>query len=79
MVLRDSMDNLVEALKQLPEVRLRLLDLAWQATGDDGSLDADQLLLMSKELDEAVDEARAYANATRKAVSCLMSFRHSTH
>lgn len=72
------MDNLVEAFRQLPEVRLRLIDLAWQVTKDNGSLDADQILQRSKELDEAIDEARAYANATRKAVSCLMSFRRST-
>lgn len=72
------MDNLVEAFKQLPEVRLRLIDLAWQVTKENGSLDADQLLLKSKELDEAVDEAKAYANATRKAVSCLMSLVRSS-
>lgn len=72
------MNNLVEALKQLPEVRLRLIDLAWQVTKDNGSLDAEQLLFMGKELEEAIDEARAYVNATRKAVSCLMSFRHSS-
>jgi len=65
------MDNLVEALKQVPEVRLRLIDLAWQVTKDDGSIDADHLLSMSKELEEATHEARAYAEATRKAVSCL--------
>lgn len=79
MSAKEVTESLIEAMKQLPEVRLRLIDLAWQTTKDDGSLDADQLLLMSKELDEAIDEARAYANATRKAVSCLMSFRHSTH
>jgi len=67
------MDNLVNALKQLPEVRLRLIDLAWQVTKDDGSIDAERLLQMSKELEEATHEARAYAEATRKAVWCLRS------
>jgi len=71
------MDNLIEALKQVPEVRLRLIDLAWQVVKDDGSLDADQLLMMAKELQEATDEARAYAESTRKAVSCLKSMGRS--
>ncbi len=71
------MDNLIEALKQVPEVRLRLIDLAWQVAKDDGSIDNDRLLMMTKELQEATDEARAYAESTRKAVSCLKSMGRS--
>ena len=71
------MDNLVEALKQLPEVRLRLIELAWQVFRDDGGIDDDRLLMMGMELQEATDEARAYAESTRKAVSCLKSMGRS--
>jgi len=66
------MDNLVNALKRIPEVRLRLIDLAWQVARDDGSIDMDRLLLNVKETDEAIDEARAYAETTGKASRCLM-------
>jgi len=70
-------DNLIEALKQLPGVRLRLIDLAWEVAQDDGSIDVEQLLFKGKELEEATCEAKAYAYATRKAVSCLMSLGRS--
>lgn len=70
-------DNLIEALRQLPGVRLQLIDLAWEVARDDGSIDAEQLLFRGKELEEATCEARAYAEATRKAVSCLMSLGQS--
>lgn len=66
------MDNLVNVLKQLPEVELRLIDLAWQVAKDDGSIDMEQVLQKAKEVDDAVAEAKAYADSTRKAVSCLM-------
>lgn len=71
------MDNLVEALKQLPEVRLHLIDLAWQVARDDGTIDMEQLLQQVKEVDDAVAEAKAYADSTRKAVLCLMRLVHS--
>jgi len=70
-------DSLIEALRQLPGVRLRLIDLAWEVARDDGSIDAEQLLFRSRELEEATCEAKAYAEATRKAVSCLMSLGRS--
>lgn len=66
------MDNLVNALKRIPEVRLRLIDLAWEVARDDGSIDMDRLLQKVKEIDEAIAEARAYAETTRKASQCLM-------
>ncbi len=69
--------NLIEALKQLPEVRLRLIELAWEVARDDGTIDAEQLLSRGEELEEAACEAKAYADATRKAVSCLMSLGRS--
>jgi hypothetical protein len=65
--------NLISALKTVPEVRLRLIDLAWQAAGDDGTVDLKRLALRAKELEEAVAEAKDYAQATREAIECLIA------
>lgn len=71
------MDNLIDALKELPEVRLRLIDLARQVAREDGSIDVERAMFLGKELEEAVNEARAYAESTRKAVWCLMNMGRS--
>jgi len=69
--------DLTNALKAVPEFRLRLIELAWQVTGDDGSLDLKGLAFRGKELEEAVAEAKAYAQATREAVQCLIEMVRS--
>jgi len=69
--------DLISALKAVPEFRLRLIELAWEVTGDDGSLDLKGLAFRAKELEEAVDEAKAYARATREAVECLIAMVRS--
>jgi len=71
------MDSIIEALKQVPEVRLQIIKLAWKVTGEDGSLDVDQMLFHSKELEVAVSEAAAYSSATREAVRCLREMARS--
>ncbi len=68
--------DLVEVLKDLPEVRLCLITLAWELTGDDGDLDMDKLTFRIKEVKEAVDEAEAYQRATKEAVRWLRSLVH---
>ena len=72
-------EQIVEILRQLPEVRLRVLDLAWMVTRDDGSVDREKLLFHARELEEAFQEARAYAEATRESVRCLKSIPRSDH
>ena len=69
--------ELIRALKTVPEFRLRLIELAWEVVGDDGSLDPERLTFRSKELKEAIDEAQAYAQAAREAVQCLREMGHS--
>ncbi|MBA7599116.1 hypothetical protein ES703_06143 [subsurface metagenome] len=71
------MDGIIEALKQVPEVRLRIIKLAWQVTGEDGSMDAGQMLFHIKELEESVSEAQAYSSATREAARCLREMDRS--
>jgi len=69
--------DLIRVLKEVPECRLRLIELAWEAVGDDGSIDPEKLGFRRKELEEAIAEAEAYAQATRGAVQCLTSMDHS--
>lgn len=63
--------NLVEILKEIPEHRPRLIELAWKLVGDDGEIDPGRLAFYSKEIGEAIGEAEAYREATREAVRCL--------
>jgi len=69
--------DLISALKTVPEFRLRLIELAWQVAGDDGSLDLEKLAFCAKEVEEAVAEAKACAQATREAIECLMAMVRS--
>ena len=64
--------ELVAALRSLPEVRLRLITLAWKVVQADGGLDADAIGLHMKELEEAISEAKAYSHATQELVACLI-------
>ena len=69
--------DLIQALRKVPYCRLRLIELAWEVVGDDGSPDPEKLTFHSKELKEAIDEAEAYVQATREAVQCLREMGHS--
>jgi hypothetical protein len=69
--------NVIEALKQVPETRLRLIDLAWQVFREDGSLNVERAAFFGKELEEATAEAQTYSRATREAVRCLREMGRS--
>ena len=69
--------ELTRVLKEVPEFRLRLVGLAWEVVGDDGSPDPEKLTFRGKELKEAIDEAEAYSQATREAVRCLREMGRS--
>ena len=69
--------DMVEALRPLPQVRLRLIELAWKIVREDGSPDPDRLAFHHKELVEAIAEAEAYEKATKGAVLCLRRMGHS--
>ncbi len=70
------MYNIIDSLKKVPEVHLRLVDLTWQLAEEDGTLDVKRLSFHIRELGEAIDEAKAYSAATRKAVWQLKSIVH---
>ena len=69
--------DLIRVLKEVPECRLRLIELAWETVGDDGTPDPEKLGFRRKELEEALAEAEAHAKATREAVQCLNSMDRS--
>jgi len=71
--------DLIRILKGVPETRLRIIDLAWNVTDDDGAIDPDKVAFHYKEIKEATDEAQAYSEATKEAVECLRELvRYST-
>jgi len=69
-----SQEELIEILRQVPEKRLKIFELAWEVVGEDGNLDLDKVAFYSKELDQAISEAKAYSVETAEAVQCLKSF-----
>ena len=64
--------DLVKILENLPECRLRLIDLVWKVTRN-GSIDRSLVAFHSREIAEAIAEAKAYRQATGEAVKCLQS------
>ena len=74
------MDNIkfTRVLKRVPETNLRLITLARDAVKDDGTLNVEKLTFHMAELQTAIKEAQAYAESTRKAVSCLVKLNRSS-
>jgi len=70
-------NNIIEALKSVPEIRLRIIDLAWKLVGDDGSISPEKTAFYRQELEEAITEAEAYMQATREAVCHLREIPRS--
>ena len=70
--------GLISVLQSVPECKLRLIALASEVTRDDGSLDADKITFLAKELKEAVDEAKEYARNTQELVICLVQLARSS-
>jgi len=70
-------EDVIRILKDVPECRLRLIQLANEVTGDDGAIDRLKVGYCVKELEEATKEAEAYVKATREAVQCLIRMARS--
>ena len=71
-----SQAELVDLLKSLPAVHLELLDLTWQLTREDGSLDPQKISFHYTEMEKAIAEAESYSRATREMVQCLTRLLH---
>lgn len=68
-----SQERLLELIRGLPEVRLELLDLAWDLHGEDGKPDPQKIAFHYTELEKAIGEAETYTRATREMVGCLIN------
>ena len=64
-------DDLIRALKGVPEFHPRLIQLAWELVLEDGTINHEKVAFYSQELEEAIAEAKDYSQATKEAVRCL--------
>ena len=65
------MSDIVEILKSVPEVNLKIIPLTWELLDENGRIDIKQASYNSKEVDAALEEAESYARTTESAVSHL--------
>jgi hypothetical protein len=71
--------DLVNALKKVPERRLRIIGLAWKIVDSGGRADPQLLSFYARELEEAISEAEAYARAAKEIVCHLREMVRSEH
>jgi len=64
-------EKLIHVLEELPETRLRLIELCPRLLGEDGEIDPKKVAFCSQELEEATKEAEEYSRQTKEAVRCL--------
>ena len=65
------MSDIVEILKSVPEVNLKIIPLTWELLDENGRIDIKKASYSSKEVDAALEEAESYARTTESAVSHL--------
>ena len=65
------MSDIVEILKSVPEVNLKIISLTWELLDENGGIDIKKASYNSKEVDAALEEAESYARTTESAVSHL--------
>ena len=65
------MGDIVEILKSVPEVNLKIIPLTWELLDENGRIDIKKASYNSKEVDAALEEAESYARTTESAVSYL--------
>lgn len=65
------MDSIIQALKRVPPTELQIFALVRESTDENGDLDLEKLTFRMAELKTAIEEAHAYAESTRKAISWL--------
>ena len=58
-------DDLIRALEMVPEKHLRLMELAWELCPD-GVFRPERAMAYAAEIEEAVQEAEAYIQATEQ-------------
>jgi len=69
--------DLSRILKEVPETRLRILELCHKVIGKTGDVDPEKVAFYSEELLEATKEAEQYSKDTHEAVRCLRELARS--
>lgn len=68
---KETIERIVKAVRKVREKHLLIIDIANEATKEDGELDYDLLADRQRDVNLAVAEARAYSRATEQAVNSL--------
>jgi len=67
----NDIDRVVNALRKVPEKRLLIIDIANEVATENGEIDYDKLIDRQREVNLAVAEAKAYSQATQRAIKAL--------
>ncbi|MDD5700470.1 MAG: hypothetical protein PHU23_00345 [Dehalococcoidales bacterium] len=69
--------ELVVSLREVPETRLVLIELAWQIYQEVGSFDPAKVAMYHKEIEAAGSESAEYARKTQEMLLCLKELARS--
>ena len=67
------MTDIAEILKDVPEVKLKIIPLTWELIGEDGHIDTEKASFRVIEVDDALKEAEGYAALVERAVARLIN------
>lgn len=67
----DDIEKVVRALKTVPEKKLLIIEIANDVVTEKGDLDYDKLIDKQREVNLAIAEAKAYSQATQRAIRAL--------
>jgi len=71
----ENIERIVNALRKVPERKLRLIELANQVKITNGQLDYAELLSIAPEINLAIKEAEVYGSNTIRMVEALVHVR----
>jgi len=69
-------EDLVRCLRTVPEKHLRIVELTRELATRDGDLNVEEAAARADEVEAAVHEAQAYAQATRRVLRWLIELAH---
>ena len=67
----NDIERVVRALKTVSEKKLLIIEIANESVTKKGELDYDKLIGKQREVNMAVAEAKAYSQATQRAIRAL--------
>jgi len=67
----NDIERVIRVLKTVPEKSLLIIEVANEVATENGEVDYDKLIDRQREVNLAVAEAKAYSQATHKAIHAL--------